>query len=1155
MGRFFTCCVLLLLACCCRPAWSQVLPPGQGFAGSSVLSSGTWYKVGLTTGGLYKLDRGALQKLGLPVDQLDPRMLQLFGNGGAMLPQANSSPRADDLVENAVLVTGEADGRLDGGDYLLFYAPGPHRWHYDAATKRFAHQMNLYTDTAYYFLRLGSGPGLRVRARETHPAAADTITSFHDHQFYEKDLVNVLKSGRNWYGEAFSTLLLSRDFSFSLPGLVTGSTAYLTSAVMGNSESGSAFQVSVNHTLLGRQAFPGRGRYDYHAAGQADTRTFPFPASLVTGNSLQVTLSYQQQGLASATGYLDYLEVNAERQLAFTGNQATFRSTRLLGSGRPLAFLISQVPAGATLWEVSDVLHPRALPLTHHQGKASFTALADSLREYLVFAGSDFPSPELLGPVVPQNLHGLNSDGQLDLVIVTHPLFLPQAQKLARHRRQRDQLQVEVVTTTQVYQEFSSGSQDVTAIRDFMRMLYERQTNSGGKKGLYLLLFGDASYDYKSRIQPNSNFVPVYESRESLDPLSTYSSEDYYGFLNPEEGAWSETQFSTPELLDIGIGRLPVNSAAEAEAVVAKILHYDSPASFGKWRNNLTLLADDGDAGEHLRDAESLAQYLETSQPAYQTKKIYLDLYQQQSLSNGQRVPGATADLNQAVDQGTLLLNYTGHGNESTLAQEELLTQAQVAGWKNYDRLVFFLTATCEFGRYDDPGRSSGAETALLNPQGGAIGLLTTTRPVYASTNRLLNRSFMQAAFSRVNGLAPRLGDLVLQTKNNSQAQVSNRNFTLLGDPTQQLALPSLQAQVSAINAIPYPSSQPDTLRALQQVTLRGKITDEAQALQAGFNGQIAVSIYDKATLVKTLGDESPADRPDIREILLRENKLFAGTATVSEGQWSLSFVVPKDIAYQVGPGLISLYAWNENTDAQGVAGGIPVGGTSPQPQPDTTPPLVRLFLDDESFVPGGLTGREPVLLAQLSDASGINTSGIGIGHEITLTLDGDRSQTRVLNEYYVAEKDNFRNGKIRFPLSGLAPGWHELKLKAWDTHNNAGEASLRFLVTEDGELQLAGVTNFPNPFTGQTTFRFDHNRVNEDLDIQIHIFTVTGKILKRMQARLPASAGSLPSLVWDGRADSGARISPGIYLYQITLRSSRDGRQTQKTGRLIKLN
>jgi hypothetical protein len=778
--------------------------------------------------------------------------------------------------------------------------------------------------------------------------------------------------------------------------------------------------------------------------------------------------------------------------------------------------------------------------------------LTDSLREYLVFAGSDFPKPVPLGRVANQNLHALNQNGQLDLVIVTHPLFKAQAEQLAQHRRQRDNFQVAVVTTTQVYQEFASGSQDVAALRDFLKMLYERRS-SNGEKRLYLLLFGDASYDYKYRIPHNTNFVPVYESRESLDPLTTYSSEDFYGFLNEEEGEWSETHFSTPELLDIGVGRLPVKSVSEAETVVDKIRHYDSAAGFGKWRNRITLLADDGDGAEHLRDAESLAHYLETNQPAYLSKKLYLDLYKQQSLPNGQRSPATNADLNQAIEQGTLILNYTGHGNETTLAHEEVLTLAQIEGWKNYDRLVFMLTATCEFGRYDDPGRTAGAEVALLNPRGGAIGLLGTTRPVYASTNRLLNRNFMQMAFTPVNGRLPRLGDLLVQTKNNSQAQASNRNFTLLGDPTQQLAYPALRAQVTTINTLPVTGGITDTLRALQQVSLAGKITDATQVLQSDFDGVIEVTIFDKPTVVKTLGDESDASRPDVEEIQVRENIIYAGTATVRKGTWTLSFVVPKDISYHVGPGFISLYAYNAQTDAHGLADGLAVGGsTLPAPE-DNTPPQIRLFMDDESFVSGGLTGQDPVLLARLTDANGINTTGIGIGHEITATLDGNSSY--VLNGYYTADQDKFQAGQVRFPFKDLPLGRHELRLKAWDTHNNAAEASLRFQVTRENDISIAQVLNYPNPFYDQTTFRLDHNRSNEDLDIQIHIFTVTGKIVKRITTRGPATDTQLPQVSWDGRDDSGARLSPGVYLYQVTLRSTKDGSQIQKINRLIKLN
>lgn len=1153
MRFFFTSC-LFFFCFWWTASFGQPGPAKKTYAAHSVLSTGNWYKIGLTGSGLYKLDRNLLKALGLPVNNLDPRHLQVYGNGGAMLPQRNNQLRPDDLQQNAVFIQGESDGRFDANDYMLLYAPGPHRWQYQSNSGRFVHQTNIYSDTAYYFITLGAAPGRRVAASSPAGLASDTINTYIDLLYWEQDQVNLLKSGRNWYGEAFNALHPSRTFSFALPDITAGSTIYLTSSVVGNAEAGSLFEVEANNHLLGTQIFQGRGSQDYHAEGETDTRTFALGASQVSGKSLQVKLSYKQQGSATATGYLDYLEINAERPLKLVGQQTAFRSTRHLGTGKIVSYKIREVSSDAAVWEVSNPVRPRPISLEKHGNTAAFTAKADSLREYLVFAGKDFPSPFPLGQVQNQNLHGINQDGRLDLLILSHPRFMGQASQLAQHRRQKDNLQVEVVSTTQVYNEFSSGSQDVTAIRDFMKMLFDRRNSQGYEKPLYLLLFGDASYDYKSRIQYNTNFVPVYESRESLDPLTTYSSEDFYGLLDEEEGEWSEINFSTTELIDIGIGRLPVKSINEAQAVVSKILHYDSAASFGKWRNNITLLADDGDGGEHLRDAENLAQYLETSQPAFLPQKLYLDLYQQQSLPHGQRSPAATAALNQAIEQGTLLLNYTGHGNETTLAHEELLTLPQIASWKNYDRLVFMLTATCEFGRYDDPKRSSGAELALLNPQGGAIGLLSTTRPVYASTNRLLNRNFIQMAFTPVNGRPPRLGDLFVKTKNNSQAQANNRNFTLLGDPSQQLAYPSLKAQVTSINNHHLSSGFTDTLRALQQVNLSGNITDNTNALQQNFNGIIEVTIFDKPITVKPLGDEISETDPVPQNILIRESVIYSGTATVANGVWSLNFVVPKDISYTMGHGFISLYAYNGQTDAHGQSSSLVIGGSSLALE-DKTPPQIRLYMDDESFIPGGLTNQNPILIAHLFDTNGINTTGTGIGHEITATLDGNKSNILVLNSYYLAEKDNFMAGQIRYPFKDLSIGWHELSLKAWDTHNNPAEARLRFQVTDSRTLVLGMVKAFPNPFTDHITFQLDHNRTNEDLDIQIQVFNVTGKAVKHISAHQQAGNAQQPQINWDGRDDSGAELPPGIYLYRLNLRSTGDGSQAQNFSRLIKIN
>ena len=1135
---------------------AQTNPSVHSYTSQSVLSSGVWYKFGITSPGIYKIDKAILQTLGLAPENIDPRHIKLYGNGGQMLPQANNASRPDDLTENAIYVPGEADGKFDNADYILFYAPGPHAWQYEPTTQKFFHEFNVYADTAYYFLSVSNTPGKRVLLQPAQTGATNTIDTYHDHQFYEQDLVNLLQSGRNWYGEAFNTLATSRNFEFQLPGLVIGTTVSITSAVVGNSEHASAFLVKANETVLGTQSFSGRGAHAYHAEGETKVQTFQVLGTNLLTGTLQVNLSYDPQGTSSAVGYLDYLEITDERQLKLFGNQTNFRSLHFLNSATPAIFKIADVTAEAQVWDITNFTNATALPLQINNGLGTFIAKTDTLREYVVFKGLDFPQPFSIGQVKNQNLHGINMSGDLDLLILTHPLFKAAADKLAQHRREQDNLQVEVVTTAQVYNEFSSGSQDVTAIRDFMKMLYQRRKKTG-EDVLYLLLLGDASYDYKSDYQAtkartlnNTNFVPVYESRQSLDPLKTYSSEDYYGLLDDTEGWWSEENFSTPETVDIGIGRLPVKSTAEAEVIVSKIIHYDSPASFGKWRNQIALIADDGDNAEHLRDAESLALLLNEKQPEYLVKKIYLDLFQQENGPNGQRSPATSTEIDNTVEQGSLIVNYTGHGNETWLTSEQILTSSQIAGWKNYDNLTFLLTATCEFGRYDDPKRNSGAEFALLNPQGGAIGLISTTRPVFASSNRVLNRNFMLAAFEPVNAQKPRLGDIMRKTKNNSQSNLNNRNFALLGDPSQRLAYPTLQATVTHINSLPVQASAADTLKALERITLTGIISGKGDSSKADFDGTIRVTVYDKAKNIKTLGDENSP----VTNIKMKENTFYDGTATVKAGKWQVSFVVPKDISYEAGQGQVYLYAYNDKTDAQGYLNQLIMAGTADKIIPDNSPPQIKLFMDDESFVSGGLTGKSPLLLAQLFDENGINTSNTGIGHQITAILDGDNTNPIILNSFYSTQTDNFQAGDIRYLLKDLSSGPHKITLKVWDTHNNSAEATLLFTVTNDQELIISNLQNHPNPVITETTFTFDHNQTKVELDIAIHIYSVTGKLVASLYHQKPTTDLTLPQIVWNGRDQNNNLLVNGIYLYRVIVRSKVNGLEMQGSNKLLLL-
>lgn len=1133
-----------------------------GFATSSVLSSGNWYKIGVTESGIHRIDRALLQTLGINTQQLDPRTLQLYGNGGGMLPQPNSTPRPDDLIENAIWVTGESDGKFDEADYALFYAQGPHTWQATGDNPAFRHSHNIYSDTAYYFIRVGTSNGLRVSQREQASGAGPVITSYNERLYHERDLKNMVNSGREWYGEDFSAFTASREINLPVSDLVTGSEVRLTAFLMANSAAESSYTLRLNGHTLGTQKISGRGSFAYHPEGVNSTSTYTLnQQALGQPTSLKVGISFSTGSNATALGFLNYLELNYERQLKLYGNQTGFRSVASVAN--PVStFILTGTPAGTQVWDVTDPLQPVVQPTTVAGSDLTFSAPTEVLREFVAFKENTGLKPAVFGRVANQDLHHHNLDGRLDLVILTHPLFLQEANRLAAHRRQHSNLHVEVVTTTQVYNEFSSGAQDVTAIRDYMRMLYKRSSKRGDEV-LYLLLFGDASYDYKNRQPNNTNFVPVYQSRQSLHPISSYSSEDYYGFLDDEEGEWVENS-TGDHLLDIGIGRLPVKTPTEAATVINKIIAYDSPGHLGKWRSQVTFVADDGDYNEHLHDAEFLSSYLEREHIRYNPNKIYLDLYPQEAVGNRQQAPAAIAAIDKAIEQGSLIVNYTGHGNEVSWAWEQILTIAHINNWRNKDRLTFLLTATCEFGRYDDPRRSSGAELALLNPNGGAVGLLTTTRPAFSSDNRVLNRNFFKAALSPLNGRMPRLGDVVRLTKNNSLTEVggsrgvNNRNFTLLADPSQQLAYPHLQAHLTQLT-----SQYTDTLAALDKVTMKGVVQNAAGGIATDFDGTLHITVYEKPTTRRTFGDNTPErrDEPALPggkvpiPVRLRENVVYSGQASVKSGAFEVGFVVPKDIDTRHGNGKISLYATNHTHDAMGADTAVVIGGTATGIAPDNTPPSISLFMDDESFVSGGTTGQHPLLLAKLSDENGLNTAGIGSGREMVAMLNEGTDSAIVLNDYYTADPDNYRAGTIHYPFKNLQEGRYTLMLKAWDTHNNPAEKRLEFIVSNNEKLTITKLLNYPNPFSGSTTFHFNHNRAGESLDIHIQIFTVSGKLVKTLQGTSLVSTSHLSEITWDGRDEINAPLARGVYVYRIIVRSQYDGATATSFEKLVLLN
>ncbi|MCB2409939.1 type IX secretion system sortase PorU [Hymenobacter lucidus] len=1166
------------------------------YANSSVLNQGEWFKIGVATSGIYKLDKKALETLGINMQGRDPRRLKIYGNAMGTLPQANSVYRPDDLAENAIYVAGEADNSFDDADYVLFYARGPHTWSFDpnGATPRFRHNLNVYADTAYYFVTVGTTAGLRVGSPRFVPGApvsSTTIVSqFLERQFHEQELLNLGKSGRQWLGEGFTNNSTSREVTFNIPDMVPNSTLQLTSQVVGASVYGSAtrFQLALNGSALGTvQTVRGYSSTPdfYPEVANSDLQTFSYPLPAAPAADVRVRLSFSSPSDPSGQGYLDYLEVNAPRRLRLTGNLLQFNCVPTV----PFSDFQLGAPAGTSVWDVTNPRHPRPILLN---GAGNFIAATDSAREFVAFTGSDFPAPpRFFGRVANQNLHA-RLTGDVDLVIVTHPLFKQEASRLAAYRRIHDKLKVEVVTTTEVYNEFSSGGQDITAIRDMMKMVYDR--NSSAAKLKYLLLFGDASYDYKSdpsndpkflppwwseRSPLNGdkiaqNFVPTYESRESFAltyprgssfPQGkgvTFCSDDYFGLLDDDEGEWDEN--NSNELIDIGIGRLPIRtprdqpgSTAQATLVVDKLIRYDEPISFGKWRNRVTFVADDGNNSIHISEsANPQADSIAVRHPEYNVHKVYLDLYPQLIAAGGQRSPECNRALDESLEQGSLLVHYSGHGGPKGWADEQILTKQSVLALQNRNRMTFMVTGTCDFSTYDNPEEDSGGELVLTDVAGGAIGLLTTTRLAFSNYSFNLSSQFYNFLFKPATGQLPPLGEAVMIAKNNSVSASYNRNYALLGDPTTHLATGQQEIALDSINGKLLSAASNDTLKALSTVQLSGLIKS-GQAVNTGFTGQAHVTVYEKPAVVNTLKNEFD---DLVIPVKVQENVIYDGQASVRNGRFKLNFVVPKDINYSVGLGKIQLYAKDSIriADAKGYRASA-VGGADDSAPLDTIPPVIRLFMDRESFVFGGLTATTTTLISHLSDDSGINTAGSGIGHEITATLDNDPTKLTVLNDFYTADVDNFRAGKVKYLFKELTPGPHVLRLKAWDTFNNSAQQEIEFIAANQEKLALAHVLNYPNPFSTKTSFQFDHNHTNDDLDVQVQIFTISGRLVRTLRTTIIASGPHVgrdaEPLTWNGRDEYEDQLARGVYVYRVNVRCQTHESTASKFEKLVILN
>ena len=743
----------------------------------------------------------------------------------------------------------------------------------------------------------------------------------------------------------------------------------------------------------------------------------------------------------------------------------------------------------------------------------------------------------------------------IDYLIVTAPFLIQPALRLANHHKNVSGLNVKVVTTDKIYEEFSSGKQDISAIRNFVKYIYDNATTEN-KRLKYLCLFGDTSVDMKNRLSNNNNIIPTFHTPSSTSTFTSYMSDDFFVSLDPEEGNLISDVVDAK--LDVVVGRILADDVALANIAVDKVINYESKESYGNWRNSFVLISDDVDERYEYQALEvtldSIGDRVTAEKPYINVKKIHSDAFQQETSAGGNRYPEVTEAIVNSIEVGALIVNYFGHGGEDGLAKEFIFTKTTGQNLQNVNRYPCIVTVTCEFTKFDNPLRITGGELTYWNRDGGAVSLITTTRSVAVTLGVSFNEILAEDLFGFGLDIPVPPAEALLLTKNKISRE-NRRVIFYVGDPALRLAFPKQSIRLTSINDVPIIQAN-DTLKALSRVKFGGQVVGPNGNLLSNYNGVLEAKVFDKDVQRQTLGNDGV--RGSDNQLLILDFKtlgegLFNGQASVTNGEFEFEFVVPRDIQIPVGNGKVSFYSQKDGEleDQTGFNRQILVGGLNENAPEDNAGPNIRLFMNDESFVSGGITNDSPVLIVNLEDENGINTAS-GIGHDLIAILDGDETNPFVLNEYYQADVDDFTKGTANYKLRNLEEGLHTLTLKAWDVYNNSSTSEIQFIVFGDDKLEIRRVLNYPNPFVNYTEFWFEHNRPTETLDVQVQIFTVTGKVVKTLNRTIFTEGGQSRDIVWDGLDDFGDKIGKGVYVYKLTVKSSLTNQQVEKFEKLV---
>ncbi len=1135
---------ILFFFCIC--SFSQLLAvdnDGSRYAANSVLSQGNWYKIKVPATGVYKLTYDDLQKMGIS----NPQNVKIYGYGGWILDEDFTKPYVDDLPQVSIWMSKD-QASFAKGDYILFYARGGIKWVYDEKLKEFVQEQNPYSknsdnsanEVAYYYVTESVD---QSKLMQTKPSltSGTPVTTFDDYYLHEQELVNIAETGRQFFGENFKSKT-SQDFTLPLEGVTADPATirynFISKALM----TAGTLSVSVNGGTVKNKFTDVTNDYYIHATTINDTIV---RSNLQNSNTLNLT--YKKGMSTDLNLYLNYIRVNYKRNLKPYGAVTLFRDKTNRGD---LVFNISEANSSMLVWDVTDNTTVQKVNTSLSGSTLMFGASNTNIHEYaLVDVSKTIPTPTIVGKVANQNLH---ASASTDMIIIVQPLLKSYAEQIAK-LHEKDGLKSLVVTPEDIYNEFSSGNPDATAYRRFVKMFYDRST-SDENKPKYLFLFGGGVFDNRF-IQSNwtdenkKSLLLTYETEESLSETASYITDDYFGFLDDSEGRTLES-----DKLDISIGRIPVRTQSDAQIAVDKITAYIENGNKGLWENNITLIADDAIASDHtltserghMLNAESLATYITTNHPDYIVNRIYEDSYERVLEANGARYPDATTAIQNRLNNGTLALNFIGHGSTDSWTHEFLLKMADIKSMDNH-RLPLWITATCDFSRFD-ANNTSGGDAVLLNPNGGAIALFSTVRVVFIVGNTMINKNITKHLLIAKDGKAARMGDIIRNAKlENDMSKDENKlKFLLIGDPALRLDYPdqTYRVELSEMNGLPATANDLN-IQALDNTIIKGHIVNQNGDVVTDFNGTLESVVFDAEQTLKTRGN-TPNGASDEIAMSYKDytNTLFTGKVEVKNGVFEINFVTPKDILYTDGKGKMSFYAYNNEGDkkAQGSFYNYTVGGTNTNLPQETNPPIIStMFLNTSQFKNGDIVNSTPNFFADLSDDTGINLSS-AIGHNMSLTLDG---LTEIdMTPYFTNAENSTKKGGIQYRFSELEEGHHTLELRVWDVWNNSASRTIDFTVSKVLDPIIYNFEIWGNPAREQTKFVLKTNTPGTNVKVRISVYSLTGVLMSVIED----NGGSL-EIPWNLDVNGGMRLNQGIYICvaQISINGKLSSIKSQK--------